>query len=255
MMKTCLKIWSLLVAALLLFGILSTFDRLTVFGHQLATIGLFERPAARQPLPGKTVRTGTAPAVHAKLDTLPKTILFVGDSMLEGLSPRLAAYAKENGHTLYTAIWYGSTTERWGKSDRLKSLKSRYKPDYIVVCLGGNELFIRDIVKKRAGYVDAILSQIGGTPYVWIGPPNWKEDTGINALLQSKVGDGRFFLSAHLRLDRAKDGAHPTRDAAAVWMDTVADWIVEKSDCPIRLNRPSVSTGRAARTIVYQPND
>ena len=38
-----------------------------------------------------------------------KRLLVVGDSMLEGLSPRLASYARLNGHKLYTVIWYSST--------------------------------------------------------------------------------------------------------------------------------------------------
>ena len=43
-----------------------------------------------------------------------QTILFIGDSMVEGLSRRLGDYSAENGHTLYTVIWYSSSTERWG---------------------------------------------------------------------------------------------------------------------------------------------
>ena len=49
--------------------------------------------------------------VKHPLDTAAKNILFIGDSMLEGLSPRMAAYAKKNGHTLTSVIWYSSSTE------------------------------------------------------------------------------------------------------------------------------------------------
>ena len=70
-----------------------------------------------------------------------------------------------------------------------------YKPDFVFICLGGNELFIKDIKKKRTKYVQKMVADIGSTPFVWIGPPNWKEDTGINDMIHSVVGDERFFLS------------------------------------------------------------
>ena len=62
------------------------------------------------------------PPVEVVRPTTPdgKVILFIGDSMLEGLSPRLAAYAKENGHSLYSVIWYSSTSEIWGETTKVK---------------------------------------------------------------------------------------------------------------------------------------
>lgn len=254
-----LKLWLLLTSALLLFVFLSTFDSLTVFGHQIAVMKMPEKEGCNEPPlhPSKPMASVKSRKAVAALppDTLPKTILFIGDSMLEGLSPRFAAYAEANGHKLYSVIWYGSSTLKWAESHRLAELKERYAPDYIVVCLGGNELFIRNVITDRAKFVDTILSEIGDTPYVWIGPPNWKEDTGINSLLLSKVGGRRFFVSKDLKLDRAKDGAHPTHKAAAVWMDSIAGWVVRSSEYPIMLRRPDKQTGRAARTIVYKPDD
>ena len=52
----------------------------------------------------------------AEEDTVPCTILLLGDSMVEGLRLRLGAYAYHNGHKLYTVIWYGSTTKKWAES-------------------------------------------------------------------------------------------------------------------------------------------
>ena len=150
------------------------------------------------------LRNAEPVAEYEKTDTLPKTILFIGDSMLEGLSPRFAAYAQENGHRLYTVIWYGSTTEKWAESRRLTSYIAQYHPDFIVVCLGGNELFVKDIIEKRTKYADAIIAEAGEVPLLWIGPPNWKEDTGINRMLLSALGNKRFYESKDLILDRAK---------------------------------------------------
>lgn len=188
----------------------------------------------------------------APMDTTAKTILFIGDSMLEGLGPRLAAYAKENGHTLVDVIWYSSTTEIWGKSTRLKENIETFHPDYIFVCLGANELFVSDIKRKRQKYLDNMLAQIGSIPYVWIGPPNWKPDTGINDMLQEACAPGTFYLSNGQHFDRAKDGAHPTYASAAAWCDRVCKWVMTESAHPIRLNKPKAAKGRC-RTIVYQP--
>ena len=153
-----------------------------------------------------------------------QNILFVGDSMLEGLTRRFIDYAEENGHNLHTVIWYSSTSEIWANTDTLQYFINKDKPSYVVICLGGNELFVRDI-DKRKEYIKKIVGKIGDIPYVWVGPPNWKEDTGINDAILSVVGDNRFFLSKNLKMERKSDHAHPTYPAAAVWMDTIARWL------------------------------
>lgn len=196
-----------------------------------------------------------AKVLNNPVDTCAKTILFVGDSMLEGLSPRLAAYARENGDTLYSVIWYSSTSEVWGRSDKLAGYIKRIKPDYIFICLGANELFVRDIAEKRDKYVKKIVSDIGNIPFVWIGPPNWKPDTGINDLIAANVPQGCFFLSNGMRFDRSKDGAHPTRASAIQWMDSVARWMPAHAAHPISMKKPAANTGRPARIFVHQPSE
>lgn len=244
------RLWALLATAFAVIMLLSTFDDLRIFGHQMAKVKTSPEVSSQ------AVRSVAVSEKNvAATDTCKYTLLFVGDSMLEGLSPRLAAYAEENGHSLYTVIWYGSTTEKWGATHKLRAYIEKFKPDYIVVCLGGNELFLRNVERSRAAMVDSIIADIGGLPFVWIGPPNWKPDTGINRLIAGKVGNGHFFLSSNLSLDRASDGAHPTREAAAVWMDSVAVWISTKSVCPMRLDVPHKRSAKPEKTIVLTPDD
>lgn len=194
-------------------------------------------------------------APKAPADTASKTILFIGDSMLDGLSPRLAAYASHNGHKLYSVIWYSSSSEIWGKSGRLKSYISRVNPDYIFICLGANELNVRDIAEKRERYVRKIVGDIGAIPFVWIGPPNWKEDTGINDLIAANVPAGSYFRSKGMNFERRKDGAHPTQASAALWMDSVARWVQLHSAHPIALTVPAEASGRPQRVFVHYPDD
>ena len=150
-------------------------------------------------------------------------------------------------------IWYSSTSEIWGRSGRLASYVQRLHPDYIFICLGANELFVRDIVSKRDKYVKEIVKEVGKIPFVWIGPPNWKDDTGINDLIAANVPSGSFFLSRGMHFDRAKDGAHPTRKSAIQWMDSVVRWMPQHCAHPIKMAKPTSSTGRPKQIFVHQP--
>ena len=245
------RLWALLAAALAVMMLLSTFDDLRIFGHPMAKIIC---PADNPPqAAGKVVaQKKTASAVP---DTCSVTILLIGDSMVEGLSPRLAAYADVSGHRLFTVIWYGSTTERWAETHRIKTYVKKFKPGYIIACIGGNELFVRDVERMRSRAVDTILADIGSVPYVWIGPPNWKPDTGINRLIAGKVGEGRFFLSSGMQLDRTSDGAHPTRRASAEWMDSIVRWMDMHAASRLSLCSPHKSEAKPCRTIILTPDD
>ena len=114
-------------------------------------------------------------------------------------------------------------------------------------------MFVKDIIKARDKYVKTILSQIGDIPYIWIGPPNWKDDTGINELVEKNVPKGRFFLSKGMHFDRSSDKVHPTRASAALWMDSVINWMAKNRNGEIRLARPSKASGKADKTITLQP--
>lgn len=201
-----------------------------------------------------------ASAKNVTVDNAPKTILFFGDSMLDGLYPRLAAYAKANGHTMYAVIWYSSTTSTWGKSDKLKKYIRDLKPDYVFVALGANELYTDPNHKKdaeRDRNIKKIIADIGNIPYIWIGPPNWKPKNGydLNELIAGNIGADRFFYSADIKFPRMKDGAHPTHEAAIGWMDKVIDWMKTHSSHPIKMNKPTEKKARAKRVFVHQPNE
>lgn len=249
MKRTYFSFFALLLVAFMLFAGLSFFkDGIEEsFGINTATFAsdLLSTPAdefelaevvSTDSVSGKAIAT----VERTPLDTTKKNILFIGDSMLERLSPRIAAYAEENEHQMNTVIWYGSSTEVWATSGRVKECIQKYHPDYIIISLGGNELFVNDIIARRTKYVKQIVAEFADIPYVWIGPPNWKKDTGINKMIQSVVPKGNFYLSytPDQHYERAKDGAHPTPASAAKWADRICKWIVEESNNPIVLNLP-----------------
>jgi hypothetical protein len=186
-------------------------------------------------------------------DTTTQRILFFGDSMLEGLSRRMKQYAAENHHELLSVIWYSSSTKVWSEhKDTLIHFIKTFHPTYIMICMGGNELFIRDL-DKRDAYVKEILKTIGTTPYVWIGPPNWKTDTGINAVFEKNVGIHRFFPSKRLKYERGKDGAHPTYASAAMWMDSVACWMNDSINHRIAMHFPKDNNQRSGKIVLLSP--
>ena len=257
-MKNYLGLWTILIVSFSIFLILSGFDSIKIGNLELRSSGILDKltQVSDSMVTTEDSLTFVADSVAEKpriIDETPHTILLIGDSMLEGLSPRLAAYAKANGHKLYTVIWYSSTSEVWGETTKLAEYINQFKPTYIFVSLGANELFVRNIVQRRDKFVKNIISQIGDIPYVWIGPPNWKEDTGINDLIAKNTRKGAFFLSNGMHFDRAKDGAHPTRKSAREWLDSVARWMPEHAAHPIKMEKPEEDTARPERVIILQP--
>lgn len=192
-----------------------------------------------------------APKDEIVTDTTQQRILFVGDSMVEGLSKRMRQYAAANSHELLNVIWYSSSTKIWAESDTLLHFIKEFAPSYVMICLGGNELFVRDL-DNRDNYIQNIVRKVGDKPYIWIGPPNWKADTGINDLIEKNVKTYRFFPSKNLTYERGKDGAHPTYASASKWMDSIAVWMEHDTHYRIRMKFPQ-DAERAGKTVILQP--
>jgi hypothetical protein len=165
-------------------------------------------------------------------------VLVLGDSMVEVLAPSLNAYAIENGHEIVPAIWYGSTTAAWARTPELGRLLREINPTMVIVVLGSSELTSPSIESRRP-FVQTILKRIGQRKIIWVGPPNWRADTGINDLLEAELGKDRFFRSEHLELTRKKDGIHPDAAGGRVWTDAIATWLGHESRFAITLQPPS----------------
>lgn len=188
--------------------------------------------------------TSTAPATEEAKDTTHHRILLFGDSMLDGVGRRFNDYASANGHTLYTSIWYGSTTKNWAYTTELPRLMEKVDPTFVIVCLGTNDLGYHDI-SARAEAVQEIMRVIGDRPFIWIGPVSLRtisRDPGIASMIRQNVGASRFYDSYNLRISRAADGIHPTFAAAAHWVDGIAQWMSGPETAhPIVMNTPAKS--------------
>ena len=258
-------LWGILTSSFIIFTAASSFDSISIGRHELKSSGLsqaiFGKAQTEDVQSAPVFENDTVSIIQScnpepvPVDTAAQTILIIGDSMLEGLVPRLAAYSDHNGHKLYAAMWYSSTSAVWGRSRKLQRYIERLHPTFIIVSLGANELFVTDIRRKRERYVRNILDQIGEIPYLWIGPPNWKADTGINSLLRDATADGCFFLSDGMQFRRAKDGAHPTRESAAEWVDSIMRWMPKSAAHPILMHAHTEAKGRPAKLWVHQPDE
>lgn len=259
MLKDYLPVWGIITIALIFFMALS-FSGIDALLGENFRIATFKEQLTAEPevalIDTLPVDTTMATRQVVKVDSDSQRILIFGDSMLDGLNPRLAAYAKSNGHELYSVIWYSSTVKQWGSCEKLKGYIERFKPTFIFISLGGNELFVKDIVTKRKANVDSILSQIGDIPYLWIGPPNWKPDTGINDLISKSVKPGCFFLSNGMTFERKDDGAHPTTASSALWLDSVVRWMPHNASHPIKLDLPEKGfKARPDEVVVLKPEN
>ena len=191
--------------------------------------------------------------VKHTIDSTSQHFLLIGDSMLETLRYRLNDYCRKNKHTMNAVIWYSSSTLWYGNCDTLSYFVNKFNPTYVILVIGGNELFIRDI-RSRDKFVKNILKQIGNRKYFWVGPPNWKEDTGINSLIERNVGPRRYYPSKKLTFERVRDGAHPTRKSGYMWMDSIAAFIMKKSMYPVLLNYPDTPSTKGPPTILLGPH-
>lgn len=173
-----------------------------------------------------------------QMDTSRQSILLIGDSMAYSLMFRAQNYCNYNNHDLHVVSWVSATSKTYAICDTLEYFVNKFKPTYIIFVIGANELFAFN-AGERDRFFDKIVPQTHGIPTVWIGPPNWKEDTGINNVMMKRFGPRQFFLSKYLHFTRIPgDVAHPDRASGTMWMDSISSWIMRKSYFPIRLQKP-----------------
>ena len=129
------------------------------------------------------------------------------------------------------------------------------KPDYIIISLGSNEMGLKNF-ERRIPDIKGIVEQLGDIPYIWVGPPLWKEDAGIYSMLNKALPPNKIFkIEDPGLIQRGPDHVHPTRRGADEWADTLMRWI-KKSDHPILTEVPDSGTSTKGHKFIYlHPND
>ena len=188
-----------------------------------------------------------------KSDTSTQRILLIGDSQAGGLVFTLNDYCSANGHKLLAAFaWNSASTFNFGYSSKVDSLIIKYRPTLIIVVLGLNELYARDL-KERAKAANLLRAKFGEIPYLWIGPANFVEDFGINQVYQQIATPERFFLSKYLNLPKALDHRHPNAQGYKIWMEYIASFIQHSDKYNFKFDSP-LKTGYRLTARIFNAN-
>lgn len=157
-----------------------------------------------------------------KSDSSKQRVLLIGDSEAGGLYRLFNDYCVDNGHQMVAAlIWNSATIFNYGYSSKVDDLIRDYQPSLIVVVLGLNELYARDL-ERRTKAANMLRDKFGQIPYLWIGPANYMEDNGINKIFEEVATPERFILSKYLNLPKGDDKRHPNHDGYRIWMEYIA---------------------------------
>jgi len=196
------------------------FDSVEVFAQNLDSIlEVFQKTYRLQKMPLPSLSNH-----KVKFDPNKKRVLLTGDSMGDCLFFALLNLRKENSFQVIYKPWYSSKIGQWAGRQLLKGYIQKYRPHLVIFTLGSNELFF-PISEKKARNVQKILKQVEGTEFVWVGPPNWKKDWGLDSLVHAQVGSNRYFVSKNFKFKRRGDGAHPMISEGTHWTDTLARWM------------------------------
>ena len=185
-------------------------------------------------------------------------VLFIGDSMTGWLAERFEAYGERNGFSASTVVWDGSTLTKWVNSNKIPQFIDTYKPDVVFICLGMNDMLATDPERRMAAPLAKLKSQLGPTPFVWIGPPTWpgrSNGAGFNEWMEKNIrGNGHYFRSQEEKLARqSAKNPHPTRAACARWMDAVVKWLPTTSlPFPRDMSTPPPSEMKKGKNYIYR---
>ena len=146
-MQDRLKIWAILVLTLVaaIIYAVSGSNELTVNGFKFKKLDLSQLMHDTTTVADTPDRDNGA----SRVDTTRQTVLFFGDSMTSGLFYRLDEYCQANGHKLYSITWFSATTQSFAESNLLDTYIQRYHPTFFIICLGSNELFVRDLADRK----------------------------------------------------------------------------------------------------------
>ena len=190
-------------------------------------------------------------ADSADIDSTHHRILLLGDSEAGGIKNVLNDYCRSNGHKLVASIeWYSATTLNFAKGDTISKIIARYKPTYIFVLFGLNEVLARDGANRKA-LARQFHKRLRKVPYAWIGPTNWGQDFVVTDAFRAAADSAAFFSSKSLVLPKSTDGRHPSLTGYRIWMANIANWLQTSARWKMKMATPNrAGYPRKFRTIV-----
>lgn len=169
------------------------------------------------------------------MDSTQHIVLLIGDSMGQGLKLPLKKNVESNGHQFIAAVERSSSIIKWAGTKKLDKLLKEHKANYVMISLGAN-----DIDSKQLEYyeerIQTLVEKMPDIKFIWIGPPLWKKDSGMEEMMAHKIGKERYFDSKSIKIPRAGDGIHPTWRGYKLWADSISTWLMRESRHKIMLN-------------------
>ena len=256
-------LWLLVMVTLAIFVCISFSEDMNLGSHTLKKgkfpETLLAQEKEEEPLADTIVVSDSVAAfpeekiVHGPDSTIRKVLMF-GDSMTHYLAMSIGKYGTRNNYSVTSVTWVSSSIQKWSKTDKIKKYLDMVQPDFIMISLGANDINLRNF-EAKAPEIRKIISQIDDVPYIWIGPPLWKKDQGLYAMLARTVGEEKLFeIGLDFKMPRARDHIHPTKKGADLWADTLMRW-VRTTDKPLLAEVPdTIETAQHHQFIYLQPN-
>jgi hypothetical protein len=171
-------------------------------------------------------------------------VVHIGDSFaLAGFAQALKPRLKALGVRYDVKAETSSFTTTW--SGKIEAVISNTQPDLVIINLGANEVANVDPA-AHAPAVRHIIAAIKGRPCVWVSPPSWRKDTGIQDVIRQNSAPCRYFDSDKLvpvPIPRQKDHIHPTEEGGAIWAEAFWTWLQQERAPVVVPTRPEIVHG------------
>lgn len=256
-----MALWLLITVAMVIFIGLSFSNDIKIGNHTLSkayypeTLLATENNGEDFNYESEVMSDSTAVAkdLIAEPDTTVHSVLVFGDSMTHHLAMSIGKYGTKNNYKVTGVTWESSSIPGWSNSGKIKQYIEMVKPDFVIVSLGSNEMELKNF-DRRIPDVQNIVAQLDSLPFVWVGPPLWKEDKGVYAMLYKALPRGVVFKAENIDIPRGPDHVHPTRKGADVWADTLMRWL-RHSPHPLLTELPDSGTSIKMHTFIYLQPD
>lgn len=161
-------------------------------------------------------------------------ILIIGDSMADGFGFFLLKNFRDLKHTLIRAGVTSTSSMFWTNSDSLNYLVNLNDPDFIIIFLGSNEYKYKDTA-NLVRVIKKIERDTRGVPFIWVGPELDTKDGRYNRILESVLGRGRYVSLKEFAFEKGKIKNHPSEKGWTELIGQLNEWIITRSDYPLRL--------------------
>lgn len=162
-------------------------------------------------------------------------VLFIGDSLADGLKHPIGRYFRSKGMSFRSVTKDSQCIDSFTKgpmSGEFRSELSR-RPEVVIVSLGTNDMYAPS--RKHTEYAQAqllklyeMIQSVGASMFT-IGPPSMPEKNTLGVTKNTQIYrilmtvSPRFFESREIDLPRQSDGIHPLKYQP--WADRIIPWL------------------------------